>query len=236
MQLTFRTAASLFIQETCWWATAVWTRKRNPWQSALEYSSSLSLPCSPHPSFLEPFLVNLEQKLSKRNFLVSLVNYFLSYTDRACLVWGTKCGGKGNCWLYDGQTLRYAFNLSAAGKSASSLQQHARRFQKRLSNSNFVHLLLHEAVSHSLCFLGFTFVGALFDLLVWYYVKDLDLYDEDKNVSNRREKSDKNSYQDAHWCEIRFSLIISLIPESIGYYYFKTYSFSILLFKYKLTW
>ncbi|ODN05136.1 Solute carrier organic anion transporter family member 1C1 [Orchesella cincta] len=70
--------------------------------------------------------------------------------DAACLVWGTKCGARGNCWLYDGQKLRYWFNLFAA---------------------------------------AFTFLGAVFDCLVWYYVKDLDLYDEDKNVRARIEST-----------------------------------------------
>ncbi|CAL8069741.1 unnamed protein product [Orchesella dallaii] len=70
--------------------------------------------------------------------------------DSACLVWGTKCGARGNCWLYDGPKLRYWFNLCAA---------------------------------------AFTFLGAIFDCLVWYYVKDLDLYDEDKNVRNRLEST-----------------------------------------------
>lgn len=35
--------------------------------------------------------------------------------DSACLVWGESCGERGNCWLYDGQTLRYLLNFTAAG-------------------------------------------------------------------------------------------------------------------------
>lgn len=27
--------------------------------------------------------------------------------DRACIVWGKTCSGNGNCWLYDGEYLRY---------------------------------------------------------------------------------------------------------------------------------
>ncbi|KAH8269635.1 hypothetical protein KR018_010959 [Drosophila ironensis] len=34
--------------------------------------------------------------------------------DRYCLVWGKTCSNKGNCWLYDTESLRYALNLSAA--------------------------------------------------------------------------------------------------------------------------
>lgn len=36
---------------------------------------------------------------------------------------------------------------------------------------------------------GFTALGAFFDILVWVYVKDLDLYDEDKNIRNRQESA-----------------------------------------------
>jgi hypothetical protein len=88
-------------------------------------------------------------------FLVSILAMlpapilFGAIIDSVCLVWGTKCGQRGNCWLYDGERLRYAFNLTAA---------------------------------------AFTCIGAVFDCLVWYYVKDLDLYDEEKNVINRRKK------------------------------------------------
>ncbi|XP_039480985.1 solute carrier organic anion transporter family member 74D isoform X1 [Drosophila santomea] len=34
--------------------------------------------------------------------------------DNYCLVWGKTCSNKGNCWLYDTKSLRYALNLSAA--------------------------------------------------------------------------------------------------------------------------
>jgi len=35
--------------------------------------------------------------------------------DQSCLVWGTTCGKTGNCWLYDGKTLRYLLNFTASG-------------------------------------------------------------------------------------------------------------------------
>ncbi|XP_049940041.1 solute carrier organic anion transporter family member 74D-like [Schistocerca serialis cubense] len=35
--------------------------------------------------------------------------------DSACLVWGESCGERGSCWLYDGKTLRYLLNFTAAG-------------------------------------------------------------------------------------------------------------------------
>lgn len=31
---------------------------------------------------------------------------FGSLLDNTCLVWGKTCSGNGNCWLYDGETLR----------------------------------------------------------------------------------------------------------------------------------
>ncbi|XP_017054172.1 solute carrier organic anion transporter family member 74D isoform X2 [Drosophila ficusphila] len=34
--------------------------------------------------------------------------------DNYCLVWGKTCTNKGNCWLYDTESLRYALNLTAA--------------------------------------------------------------------------------------------------------------------------
>ncbi|CAL8072089.1 unnamed protein product [Orchesella dallaii] len=72
--------------------------------------------------------------------------------DNVCLVWGgSTCGKRGNCMLYDGEQLRYIFNLTAA---------------------------------------GFTLIGGLLDCLVFYYVKDMELYKEpeldspDKSASN----------------------------------------------------
>ncbi|KAH8407485.1 hypothetical protein KR222_002225, partial [Zaprionus bogoriensis] len=34
--------------------------------------------------------------------------------DKYCLVWGKTCTNKGNCWLYDTESLRYAFNIVSA--------------------------------------------------------------------------------------------------------------------------
>uniref|UniRef100_A0A6P4FCP7 Solute carrier organic anion transporter family member n=1 Tax=Drosophila rhopaloa TaxID=1041015 RepID=A0A6P4FCP7_DRORH len=34
--------------------------------------------------------------------------------DNYCLVWGKTCSSKGNCWLYDTESLRYALNFTAA--------------------------------------------------------------------------------------------------------------------------
>lgn len=65
--------------------------------------------------------------------------FFGTVLDRACLVWGKTCTGKGNCWLYDSGSLRYNLNLFAS---------------------------------------LFVIVGTLFDVIVWYYVKDLKIFDE----------------------------------------------------------
>lgn len=58
--------------------------------------------------------------------------FFGYILDSTCLVFGKTCSSKGNCWLYDSQTLRYTFNFIAAGS---------------------------------------IFIGALFDLGVWYHSK-----------------------------------------------------------------
>ncbi|XP_025419065.1 solute carrier organic anion transporter family member 5A1-like isoform X2 [Sipha flava] len=34
--------------------------------------------------------------------------------DTTCLVWGRKCGTNGNCWLYDGNRLKYYLNITSA--------------------------------------------------------------------------------------------------------------------------
>lgn len=60
--------------------------------------------------------------------------------DKLCLVWGKTCSNKGNCWLYDPESLRYTLNFIA---------------------STFVTL------------------GSIFDVGVWYYVKDLKIFDEE---------------------------------------------------------
>lgn len=36
--------------------------------------------------------------------------FFGNLMDRNCLVWGKTCSGNGNCWLYNGETLRYLLN------------------------------------------------------------------------------------------------------------------------------
>lgn len=65
--------------------------------------------------------------------------FFGIVLDRACLVWGKTCTGKGNCWLYDSESLRHNLNLFAS---------------------------------------LFVAVGVLLDMVVWYYVKDLKIFDE----------------------------------------------------------
>lgn len=31
--------------------------------------------------------------------------------DKSCLVWGKTCSGTGNCWLYDGEKLRFLYSF-----------------------------------------------------------------------------------------------------------------------------
>ena len=61
-------------------------------------------------------------------------------SDKACLVWGRTCTGNGNCWLYNGEILRYTVNFTAA---------------------------------------AFVTIGTLFDAGVWYFVKDLQIFDDE---------------------------------------------------------
>ncbi|CAO1324723.1 unnamed protein product [Diamesa tonsa] len=66
--------------------------------------------------------------------------FFGTLLDATCLVWGKTCSGTGNCWLYDGETLRYWMNFTAA---------------------------------------GFVTVGVILDAGVWYFVKNLKIFDEE---------------------------------------------------------
>ncbi|XP_058461062.1 solute carrier organic anion transporter family member 74D-like [Malaya genurostris] len=77
--------------------------------------------------------------LSLMSFIPSPI-FFGLVLDKTCLVWGKTCSGRGNCWLYDGESLRYLLNFIAA---------------------------------------AFVLVGTLFDCGVWYYVKDLKIFDEE---------------------------------------------------------
>lgn len=65
--------------------------------------------------------------------------FFGAVLDKSCILWGKTCTGKGNCWLYDSESLRYKVNLYAS---------------------------------------LFVAVGTVLDLGVWYFVKDLQIFDE----------------------------------------------------------
>lgn len=69
--------------------------------------------------------------------------------DKTCLVWGKTCSGTGNCWLYNGETLRYLLNFTAA---------------------------------------SFVTVGTLFDVGVWYFVKDVKIFDEEIELKDIAEE------------------------------------------------
>ena len=69
--------------------------------------------------------------------------------DKTCLVWGKTCSGTGNCWLYNGETLRYLLNFTAA---------------------------------------SFVSIGTLFDVGVWYFVKDVKIFDEEIELKDIAEE------------------------------------------------
>ncbi|XP_037952842.1 solute carrier organic anion transporter family member 74D-like [Teleopsis dalmanni] len=96
--------------------------------------------------------IPVEDKTAAMGFgmtLISLLTFIPSpiffgwLMDSLCLVWGKTCTNKGNCWLYDAATLRYALNLTAA---------------------------------------AFIIVGGLLDCVVWLLVKDLKIFDEEKQT------------------------------------------------------
>jgi MFS family permease len=102
--------------------------------------------------------IEKEDKAVALGFGMALVRLFASVPspiffgyilDSACLVFGKTCSSRGNCWLYDGHYLRYAFNFIAA----SSI-----------------------------------LIGTCFDLGVWYYSKDLKVFDE--KVEDEEEKKE----------------------------------------------
>ncbi|XP_059613651.1 solute carrier organic anion transporter family member 74D-like [Phlebotomus argentipes] len=74
--------------------------------------------------------------------------FFGAILDKTCLVWGKTCTGTGNCWLYDGESLRYLMNFTAA---------------------------------------VFVIIGTLFDCGVWFYVKDLKIFDDEANETELKE-------------------------------------------------
>ncbi|XP_051170811.1 solute carrier organic anion transporter family member 74D [Leptopilina boulardi] len=68
--------------------------------------------------------------------------------DKTCLVWGKTCNGTGNCWLYNGEVLRYLMNFTAA---------------------------------------GFVTIGTFCDVGVWYYVKNVKIFDEEAKLDDINE-------------------------------------------------
>ncbi|XP_023288345.1 solute carrier organic anion transporter family member 2A1-like [Orussus abietinus] len=69
--------------------------------------------------------------------------------DKTCLVWGKTCTGTGNCWLYNGESLRYLLNFTAA---------------------------------------SFVTIGTLCDIGVWYYVKNVKIFDEEIELNDIAEE------------------------------------------------
>ncbi|CAB3387511.1 Hypothetical predicted protein [Cloeon dipterum] len=71
--------------------------------------------------------------------------------DSTCVVWGKTCTRKGNCWLYEGESMRYIMNFTAA---------------------------------------VFVAIGTLFDVGTWYYVKNLQIFEanRDENMGTKEER------------------------------------------------
>ncbi|XP_046383250.1 solute carrier organic anion transporter family member 74D-like [Ischnura elegans] len=71
--------------------------------------------------------------------------------DSTCLVWGRTCTGTGNCWLYNGASLRYLLNFTAA---------------------------------------AFVTIGTAFDGGVWYYAKNLKIFDDHEDTKKEMEDAE----------------------------------------------
>lgn len=86
--------------------------------------------------------------------------------DSMCLVWGKTCTSKGNCWQYDPEELRY-----------------------RILISSYIFILINLVLRYLLNTIasGFILLGTLFDAGVWYYVKNLVIFDEEeKKLSDEK--------------------------------------------------
>lgn len=94
--------------------------------------------------------------MSLLSFIPSPI-FFGAVLDSVCLVWGKTCSGKGNCWLYDSESLRYKLNILAS---------------------------------------VFVAAGTLVDVIVWYYVKDLKIFDDDEIVEKELEVVQKDEEED----------------------------------------
>ncbi|XP_043470258.1 solute carrier organic anion transporter family member 74D [Leptopilina heterotoma] len=75
--------------------------------------------------------------------------FFGYILDKTCLVWGKTCNGSGNCWLYNGEQLRYLMNFTAA---------------------------------------AFVAVGIICDVAVWYFVKNVKIFDEEVELKDVNEE------------------------------------------------
>lgn len=97
----------------------------------------------------------------------------LSFTDKTCLVWGKTCSGTGNCWLYNGEALRYLLNFTAASEYLIIIER---------SRNYFIRYNLPFAVP------GFVTIGTLFDIGVWYFVKGVKIFDEEIELEDIAEE------------------------------------------------
>ncbi|XP_059613650.1 solute carrier organic anion transporter family member 3A1-like [Phlebotomus argentipes] len=77
---------------------------------------------------------------------------FGAIMDSTCILWGKTCSGTGNCWRYDGPSLRYFLNTVTSLSIA---------------------------------------IAVIFDLIVWYLVKDLVVFDEKDEIKDTEQEKKK---------------------------------------------
>nr|CAD7432302.1 unnamed protein product [Timema monikensis] len=122
-----------------------------------------------------------------------------NYHNKTCMVWGKTCSGTGNCWIYNTENMRNLLNFTAAGRSTLTRAPQTTLFVLTINSPSFpgcvaslIMLLLVLSVgSVSLPTLtlspGFIAVGALVDVTVWYYVKDVKIFDEEVELEEVNE-------------------------------------------------
>lgn len=99
--------------------------------------------------------------------------------DSTCLVWTEQCSGrKGNCQLYDQRRFRYYINLTVTVYALFMFS-----------------LIICFLIDHTQAFL-LTGIGVFFDVLVWKFGKNLDLYGEREQEMLQRKQRDLRNVRD----------------------------------------
>lgn len=92
--------------------------------------------------------------------------------DSTCLVWTEECGKQGTCQLYDQKNFRYYINITAMSKNC------------------WFNWFIFKNIETLIYFKGFTSIGVIFDVLVWWFGRSLELYEENEgDITPARKRS-----------------------------------------------